>query len=66
MASRLQAMTKEIGLPILASAETARAAAGAAAFVEVGEADVRGRVKKVRAFSVTEPAPNPAAAPDPA
>jgi adenylate cyclase len=29
-------------------------------------ADVRGRVKKVRAFSVTEPAPNPAAAPDPA
>lgn len=63
VASRLQAMTKEIGRPILASAETFRAAHGAGAFVEVGEVDVRGRVKKVRAFSVTEPAMTPATPP---
>lgn len=52
VASRLQAMTKEVGRPILAGAETVRAASGAAAFTDVGEVEVRGRVKKVRVFSV--------------
>lgn len=52
VASRLQAMTKEVGRPILASAETARAVSGTAAFTDVGEVEVRGRVKKVRVFSV--------------
>ena len=52
VASRLQAMTKEVGHTILANAETARAAADAAMFDEVGEVDVRGRVKKARVFVV--------------
>jgi adenylate cyclase len=54
VASRLQAMTKEVGHTILANAETARAAADAAMFEEVGEVDVRGRVKKARVFVVDE------------
>ena len=52
VASRLQAMTKDVGHPILASAETARAASAVARFVEVGEINVRGRVKKTRALTV--------------
>ncbi len=53
VSSRLQAMTKEIGHSILANAETARAGSEAASFEEVGEIEVRGRLKKVRVFSVT-------------
>jgi adenylate cyclase len=52
VASRLQAMTKEVGHTILANAETARAAPNAARFEEVGEVEVRGRVKKARVFAV--------------
>jgi adenylate cyclase len=54
VASRLQSMTKEAGHTVLASAETARAAADAGLFVEIGEVAVRGRSKKVRVFSVLE------------
>ncbi len=54
VASRLQAMTKEVGRTILANAETARAASGTARFSEVGEVEVRGRVKKARVFVVEE------------
>jgi adenylate cyclase len=54
VASRLQAMTKEVGHHILANAETARAGAGAARFEEVGEVEVRGRLHKTRAFAVQE------------
>jgi adenylate cyclase len=52
VAARLQEMTKEVGHTILANAETARAAAGEAKFLEVGEVDVRGRQKKARVFTV--------------
>jgi adenylate cyclase len=48
--SRLPTMTKEVGHPILANAETA----DAAMFEEVVEVDVRGRVKKARVFVVGE------------
>lgn len=61
VAARLQAMTKEVGHAILANAETVRAASKAALFQEVGEVEVRGRVKRVRVFSVDEAEP-----PDPA
>ena len=56
VAARLQAMTKETGETVLASAETVRSAPDAARFVEIGELEVRGRTKKVRVFSV-EPKP---------
>jgi adenylate cyclase len=52
VASRLQAMTKEVGHTVLANAETARAAPEAARFEDVGEVEVRGRVKKTRVFAV--------------
>lgn len=54
VASRLQTMTKEAGHTVLASAETVRAAADAALFIEIGEVEVRGRSKKARVFSVLE------------
>jgi adenylate cyclase len=52
VASRLQTMTKEVGYQVLTNAETARAAPDAARFEEVGEVEVRGRLKKVRVFAV--------------
>lgn len=52
VASRLQAMTKELKRPILANAETARAAQEEAEFVDVGEVEVRGRAKKTRVLAV--------------
>lgn len=52
VASRLQAMTKELGLPILANGETARAAASVAHFERVGEVSVRGKARHVDVFSV--------------
>jgi adenylate cyclase len=52
VASRLQAMTKELGMPILANAETARAAATVANFERVGEVSVRGKARPVDVFSV--------------
>jgi adenylate cyclase len=55
VASRLQAMTKDVGYPILANAETARAASHAARFVDVGDANVRGRVRKTRVLAVHHP-----------
>lgn len=62
VASRLQAMTKDLGRPILANAETARAAPAAATFVDVGEVEVRGRAHKIRIFAVEEPGPSGEAA----
>jgi adenylate cyclase len=52
VASRLQAMTKDVGHTVLANAETARAAPEAARFEEVGEVEVRGRARKARVFAV--------------
>jgi adenylate cyclase len=52
VASRLQAMTKELGVPILANGETARAAASVAHFERVGEVSVRGKARSVDVFSV--------------
>jgi adenylate cyclase len=63
VASRLQAMTKELDKPILANGETARAAAGAATFVPVGEVAVRGKTRPVDVFAVEEDAPRVSAVP---
>ncbi len=52
VASRLQAMTKELGMPILANAETARAAVAVARFERVAEVSVRGKARAVDVFSV--------------
>jgi adenylate cyclase len=54
VASRLQAMTKELDRPILADGETARAAADVARFLRVGEISVRGKARPVDVFSVDE------------
>jgi adenylate cyclase len=52
VASRLQAMTKELGVPVLANAETARAAAAVALFERVAEVSVRGKARPVDVFAV--------------
>jgi adenylate cyclase len=52
VASRLQAMTKEVGEPILASAETARRAGAAASFAQVGDVYVRGKSRPVAVVKV--------------
>jgi adenylate cyclase len=52
VASRLQAMTKELGMPILANGETARAAVAVARFDRVAEVSVRGKARSVDVFSV--------------
>jgi len=52
VASRLQAMTKELGLPILVNGETARAASAVARFERVAEVSVRGKTRPVDVFSV--------------
>ena len=54
VASRLQAMTKELDKHILADAETARAAAAVAHFESVGGVSVRGKSRPVDVFVVTE------------
>jgi adenylate cyclase len=46
-AARLQAMTKELGVSILFSAETARQAGAVARFVSVGDVVVRGKTRPV-------------------
>jgi adenylate cyclase len=56
VAARLQAMTKEAGHVVLASTETARAAPGAATYRELGEVEVRGRVRTVRVLHVEKAA----------
>jgi adenylate cyclase len=55
VASRLQAMTKDLEDPILADGETARAAPGVASFERVGEVAVRGKTRSVDVFAVSEP-----------
>jgi adenylate cyclase len=52
VASRLQAMTKELGLPILVNGETARAAGAVGRFERVAEVSVRGKARAVDVFSV--------------
>jgi adenylate cyclase len=48
VAARLQELTKELGVPVLLSAETARLAGDTARFADVGEVDVRGKARPVR------------------
>jgi adenylate cyclase len=48
VAARLQELTKELGVPILLSAETARLTGDAAVFADVGDVDVRGKARPVR------------------
>jgi adenylate cyclase len=55
VASRLQAMTKELDEPILADGETARAARTAARFDRVGDVAVRGKARPVDVFVVSRP-----------
>jgi adenylate cyclase len=52
VASRLQAMTKELDKPILANGETARAGAEVASFARVGKVAIRGKARPVDVFSV--------------
>jgi adenylate cyclase len=54
LASRLQTLTRETGQLILVSDETARAAAGVASFVTVGDVTVRGKRDPVHACAVGE------------
>jgi adenylate cyclase len=54
VASRLQAMTKDLDEHILADGETARAAGTIARFTSVGEAAVRGKARPVEVFSVSD------------
>jgi adenylate cyclase len=54
VASRLQAMTKDLDRPILANGETARAAAEVAGFERVGEVAIRGKVRPIDVFAVQE------------
>jgi adenylate cyclase len=54
LASRLQTLTRETGQLILVSDETARAAAGVASFVTVGDVTVRGKRDPVHACAVAE------------
>ena len=62
VASRLQAMTKELGMPILANGETARAALVRGDRFEASAAvSVRGKSRPVEVFSVEEPVPIAAA-----
>jgi adenylate cyclase len=53
VASRLQAMTKDLELPILADGETARASASVASFERVGDVSVRGKTQRVDVFAVS-------------
>ena len=53
VASRLQAMTKELDEHILANGETARAATTIARFTSVGEMAVRGKARPIEVFSVS-------------
>jgi adenylate cyclase len=53
VASRLQAMTKELERPILADGETAREAASVAHFERVGEVSARGKARPVDVFFVS-------------
>lgn len=54
VASRLQAMTKDLDETILANGETARAAAAVARFARVGEVTVRGKSRPVDVFTVDD------------
>lgn len=54
VASRLQAMTRELEKSILTDGETARDAAAIASFVPVGEISVRGKRGTVQVFSVED------------
>ena len=53
VASRLQAMTKDLDVHILADGETARAATRFAHFTSVGELAVRGKARPVEVFAVS-------------
>lgn len=55
VASRLQALTKDLDKPILANGETARAGAGAATFSHVDDVSVAGKSRLVDVFAVDEP-----------
>jgi adenylate cyclase len=52
VASRLQALTKELDRSVLANGEAARGASGAARFRNVGEIAVRGKTHGVQALAV--------------
>jgi adenylate cyclase len=53
VASRLQAMTKDLEVSILTDGETALAAEHAADFAPVGEVSVRGKTRPVNVFAVS-------------
>jgi adenylate cyclase len=54
VAARLQDLTKELGVPILLSAETARLAGDTGRFADVGDVDVRGKARPVRVVRLSE------------
>lgn len=52
VASRLQALTKELGVSVLFSADTARMAPDVARFVSLGEVNVRGKARPVQVLGI--------------
>jgi class 3 adenylate cyclase len=52
VASRLQALTKELDRSVLANSEAARRAAGVARLTDVGEFTVRGKTRPVPVLAV--------------
>jgi adenylate cyclase len=57
VASRLQALTKEVGESMLFSAETARLASEVAPFVSCGQIEVRGKARPVNVLRLERPLP---------
>lgn len=57
VASRLQAMTKDLDERILVDGETARAAGSIARFQRVADVSVRGKARPIDVFAVAEPTP---------
>lgn len=55
VASRLQALTKELGEPLLVSAATAEASSQLCRVTPIGEVDVRGRAESVAVFRAQPP-----------
>ena len=56
IAARLENLTKEIGRPILLSAETARRAGSVDGLSSVGPVEIRGQTEPMQVFALSEPA----------
>lgn len=55
VASRIESLTKDFGLPLLMSETTARQVTGGIPLAEIGTATIRGRERPLRVFGLLEP-----------